>query len=91
MYTVTMDEGISINESIPMVLQSLFYKMQHQDKSVSAKSITRSFGCDIHDDSFLQYDVRQFNRFLFKKPNHKMKVHNFSWQLFNVWTKLLLL
>jgi len=66
--------------SIPLALQSLFYKLQHNDTSVSTKELTKSFGWDTHD-SFLQHDVQELNRVLCEKLEDKMKVQYFSWQL----------
>ncbi|KAL0368371.1 UNVERIFIED_CONTAM: Ubiquitin carboxyl-terminal hydrolase 13 [Sesamum calycinum] len=66
----------SINDepstSIPMALQSLFYKLQHSESSVGTKDLTRSFGWDTHD-AFLQHDVHELNRVLCEKLEEKMK------------------
>uniref|UniRef100_A0A7N0UUN3 ubiquitinyl hydrolase 1 n=1 Tax=Kalanchoe fedtschenkoi TaxID=63787 RepID=A0A7N0UUN3_KALFE len=58
--------------SIPLALQSLFYKLQHHDSSVSTKELTKSFGWDTHD-SFMQHDVQELNRVLCEKLEDKMK------------------
>ncbi|KAL0392812.1 UNVERIFIED_CONTAM: Ubiquitin carboxyl-terminal hydrolase 12, partial [Sesamum radiatum] len=58
--------------SIPMALQSLFYKLQHSESSVGTKDLTRSFGWDTHD-AFLQHDVHELNRVLCEKLEEKMK------------------
>jgi hypothetical protein len=71
-----------MHDNIPLLLQSVFYKMQHRVK-VSTKTIIRACGLD--DDSFLRHDLKRFNSFLFEKIDYKMKVNIFSWQLFNVW------
>ncbi|KAK1389757.1 ubiquitin carboxyl-terminal hydrolase 12 [Heracleum sosnowskyi] len=58
--------------SIPLALQSLFYKLQFNDSSVSTKELTKSFGWDTYD-SFLQHDVQELNRVLSEKLEDKMK------------------
>ncbi|XP_047157668.1 ubiquitin C-terminal hydrolase 13-like isoform X2 [Vigna umbellata] len=60
------------SRSIPLALQSLFYKLQHNYTSVSTKELTKSFGWDTHD-SFLQHDVQELNRVLCEKLENKMK------------------
>jgi len=64
------------SRSIPLALQSLFYKLQHNDTSVATKELTKSFGWDTHD-SFLQHDVQELNRVLCEKLESKMKVQYF--------------
>jgi hypothetical protein len=59
--------------SIPLALQSLFYKLQHSDNSVATKELTKSFGWDSYD-SFMQHDVQELNRVLCEKLENKMKV-----------------
>ncbi|KAL0322470.1 UNVERIFIED_CONTAM: Ubiquitin carboxyl-terminal hydrolase 12, partial [Sesamum angustifolium] len=59
------------SSSIPMALQRLFYKLQHNESSVATKDLTRSFW-DTHD-AFLQYDVHEFNKVLCEKLEEKMK------------------
>ncbi|CAM8927423.1 unnamed protein product [Rhodiola kirilowii] len=58
--------------SIPLALQSLFYKLQYNLTSVSTKELTKSFGWDTHD-SFMQHDVQELNRVLCEKLEDKMK------------------
>ncbi|KAL0322462.1 UNVERIFIED_CONTAM: Ubiquitin carboxyl-terminal hydrolase 12, partial [Sesamum angustifolium] len=58
--------------SIPLALQSLFYKLQYSESSVATKDLTRSFRWDTHD-AFLQYDVHELNRVLCEKLQEKMK------------------
>jgi ubiquitin carboxyl-terminal hydrolase 7 len=62
--------------SIPLALQSLFYKLQYNDSSVSTKELTKSFGWDTYD-SFMQHDVQELNRVLCEKLEDKMKVKVF--------------
>ncbi|KAL0417529.1 UNVERIFIED_CONTAM: Ubiquitin carboxyl-terminal hydrolase 12, partial [Sesamum radiatum] len=57
---------------MPMALQSLFYKLQHIERSVATKDLTKSFGWDTQD-AFLQHDVQEFNRVLCEKLEEKMK------------------
>lgn len=59
--------------SIPLALQSLFYKLQYNDTSVATKELTKSFGWDTYD-SFMQHDVQELNRVLSEKLEDKMKV-----------------
>lgn len=59
--------------SIPLALQSLFYKLQHSENSVATKELTKSFGWDSYD-SFMQHDVQELNRVLCEKLENKMKV-----------------
>lgn len=61
--------------SIPLALQSLFYKLQYSDNSVATKELTKSFGWDTYD-SFMQHDVQELNRVLCEKLEDKMKVTN---------------
>lgn len=73
--------------SIPLALQSLFYKLQYNDTSVSTKELTKSFGWDTYD-SFMQHDVQELNRVLCEKLEDKMKV---DWlKFFYVVTMLIL-
>ncbi|XP_042437838.1 ubiquitin C-terminal hydrolase 13-like isoform X3 [Zingiber officinale] len=58
--------------SIPLALQSLFYKLQYNDSSVTTKELTDSFGWDSYD-SFMQHDVQELNRVLCEKLEDKMK------------------
>ncbi|KAL6654058.1 hypothetical protein ACP70R_007523 [Stipagrostis hirtigluma subsp. patula] len=58
--------------SIPLALQSLFYKLQYSDSSVATKELTKSFGWDTYE-SFMQHDVQELNRVLCEKLEHKMK------------------
>jgi ubiquitin carboxyl-terminal hydrolase 7 len=58
--------------SIPLALQSLFYKLQYNDMSVATKELTKSFGWDTYD-SFMQHDVQELNRVLSEKLEDKMK------------------
>jgi ubiquitin carboxyl-terminal hydrolase 7 len=59
--------------SIPLALQSLFYKLQHGDSSISTKELTKSFGWNTYD-AFMQHDVQELNRVLCEKLEDKMKV-----------------
>ncbi|KAK2449093.1 ubiquitin carboxyl-terminal hydrolase [Trifolium repens] len=70
LFRIPEDEGISMHDNIPLLLQSVFYKMQHRVK-VSTKTIIRACGLD--DDSFLRHDLKRFNSFLFEKIDYKMK------------------
>ncbi|KAK4440537.1 Ubiquitin carboxyl-terminal hydrolase 12 [Sesamum alatum] len=58
--------------STPMALQSLFYKLEHNENSVGTKDLTRSFGWETCD-AFLQHDVQELNRVLCENLEEKMK------------------
>eukprot|EP00884_Botryococcus_braunii_P009403 jgi/Botrbrau1/18464/Bobra.0072s0047.1 len=59
-------------KSIPLALQSLFYKLQFGNTSVSTKDLTKSFGWDTFE-AFLQHDAQELNRVLCEKLEDKMK------------------
>ncbi|KAK4836630.1 hypothetical protein QYF36_025568 [Acer negundo] len=71
-YHMPTTENDMPSGSIPLALQSLFYKLQHTDTSVATKELTKSFGWDTYD-SFLQHDVQELNRVLCEKLEDKMK------------------
>jgi len=60
------------NKSLPLALQSLFYKVQFNPTAVATKDLTRSFGWDSMD-AFTQHDVQELNRVLCEKLEEKMK------------------
>lgn len=71
-YHMPTTENDNPSNSIPLALQSLFYKLQYNDTSVSTKELTKSFGWDTYD-SFMQHDVQELNRVLCEKLEDKMK------------------
>ncbi|XP_076950062.1 ubiquitin C-terminal hydrolase 12-like [Bidens hawaiensis] len=71
-YHMPTTENDMPSGSIPLALQSLFYKLQYNEASVSTKELTRSFGWDTYD-SFMQHDVQELNRVLCEKLEDKMK------------------
>ncbi|KAL3835481.1 hypothetical protein ACJIZ3_010217 [Penstemon smallii] len=73
-YHMHTSENDNPTMSIPLALQSLFYKLQFNDTSVAVttKKLTKSFGWDTYD-SFMQHDVHEFNRVLCEKLDDKMK------------------
>ncbi|TKY53566.1 Ubiquitin carboxyl-terminal hydrolase 12 [Spatholobus suberectus] len=71
-YHMPTTENDMPSGSIPLALQSLFYKLQYSDTSVATKELTKSFGWDTYD-SFMQHDVQEFNRVLCEKLEDKMK------------------
>ncbi|CAO2820246.1 unnamed protein product [Amaranthus hypochondriacus] len=71
-YHMPTTENDNPSSSIPLALQSLFYKLQYNDTSVSTKELTKSFGWDTYD-SFMQHDVQELNRVLCEKLEDKMK------------------
>ncbi|XP_072986593.1 ubiquitin C-terminal hydrolase 13-like [Typha latifolia] len=71
-YSMPTTENDLPSGSIPLALQSLFYKLQYSDNSVATKELTKSFGWDTYD-SFMQHDVQELNRVLCEKLEDKMK------------------
>ena len=71
-YHMPTTEAEEASSSIPLALQSLFYKVQVAPTAVATKDLTRSFGWDAYD-SFLQHDVQELNRVLCDKLEEKMK------------------
>ncbi|CAN4114474.1 unnamed protein product [Withania somnifera] len=71
-YHMPTTENDNPSGSIPLALQSLFYKLQYSDTSVATKELTKSFGWDSYD-SFMQHDVQELNRVLCEKLEDKMK------------------
>ncbi|KAG5575068.1 hypothetical protein H5410_055202 [Solanum commersonii] len=71
-YHMPTTENDNPSGSIPLALQSLFYKLQYSDTSVATKELTKSFGWD-SNDSFMQHDVQELNRVLCEKLEDKMK------------------
>ncbi|KAJ4755880.1 Ubiquitin carboxyl-terminal hydrolase 12 [Rhynchospora pubera] len=71
-YHMPTTENDMPSGSIPLALQSLFYKLQYSDISVATKELTKSFGWDTYD-SFMQHDVQELNRVLCEKLEDKMK------------------
>ncbi|XP_057536281.1 ubiquitin C-terminal hydrolase 12-like [Amaranthus tricolor] len=71
-YHMPTTENDIPSASIPLALQSLFYKLQYSDSSVATKELTKSFGWDTYD-SFMQHDVQELNRVLCEKLEDKMK------------------
>ncbi|XP_042416954.1 ubiquitin C-terminal hydrolase 13-like isoform X4 [Zingiber officinale] len=71
-YHMPTTENDMPSGSIPLALQSLYYKLQYSDNSVATKELTKSFGWDTYD-SFMQHDVQELNRVLCEKLEDKMK------------------
>ncbi|XP_024389478.1 ubiquitin C-terminal hydrolase 12 isoform X2 [Physcomitrium patens] len=71
-YHMPTTENDVPSNSIPLALQSLFYKIQYSDTSIATKDLTKSFGWDTYD-SFMQHDVQELNRVLCEKLEDKMK------------------
>ncbi|XP_026431120.1 ubiquitin carboxyl-terminal hydrolase 13-like isoform X1 [Papaver somniferum] len=68
----TTGNELVAGESIPLALQSLFYKLQYGKNSVATNELTKSFGWNTHY-SFMQSDVQEFNRVLCEKLEDEMK------------------
>ncbi|XP_032706532.1 ubiquitin carboxyl-terminal hydrolase 7-like isoform X3 [Lontra canadensis] len=54
-------EGDDSSKSVPLALQRVFYELQHSDKPVGTKKLTKSFGWETLD-SFMQHDVQELCR-----------------------------
>ncbi|PIK49499.1 putative ubiquitin carboxyl-terminal hydrolase 7 [Apostichopus japonicus] len=65
-------ENDDSSRSVPLALQRVFYELQHSDKPVSTKKLTKSFGWETLD-SFMQHDVQEFCRVLLDNIESKMK------------------
>eukprot|EP00794_Sanderia_malayensis_P008888 gene8888-9838_t len=61
-----------INKSVGLALQRVFYDLQHSDKPVGTKKLTRSFGWETLD-SFMQHDAQELCRVLLDNMESKMK------------------
>ena len=82
-YHMPTTENDAPSGSIPLALQSLFYKLQYSDTSVATKELTKSFGWDTYD-SFMQHDVQELNRVLCEKLEDKMKVLEGLWDVYRL-------
>ncbi|CAL5322110.1 unnamed protein product [Camellia sinensis] len=71
-YHMPTTENDMPSGSITLASQSLFYKLRYSDTSVATKELMKSFGWDTYY-SFMQHDVREFNRVLCEKLEDKMK------------------
>uniref|UniRef100_A0A914W615 Ubiquitin carboxyl-terminal hydrolase 7 n=1 Tax=Plectus sambesii TaxID=2011161 RepID=A0A914W615_9BILA len=58
--------------SVGLAMQRVFYELQHSDRPVGTKKLTRSFGWDTFE-SFLQHDVQELCRVLLDNLESKMK------------------
>jgi ubiquitin carboxyl-terminal hydrolase 7 len=65
-------ENDNPNDSIPLALQRVFYRLQTSDSPVGTTELTKSFGWDSME-SFMQHDVHEFNRVLMDELENKMK------------------
>lgn len=71
-YHMPTVEADTAEKSIPLALQSLFYKLQFGGAAASTKRLTASFGWD-QAESFQQHDVQELNRVLCDNLEEKMK------------------
>jgi len=69
MPTLESDEP---ERSLPLALQSLFFKLQYSPTSVSTKALTKSFGWGTYD-AFMQHDIQEMEAKLCEKLEEKMK------------------
>jgi ubiquitin carboxyl-terminal hydrolase 7 len=75
-YHMPTNENDEPTTSLPLALQSLFYKLQYSRTPVSTKDLTKSFGWSTMD-AFMQHDVQELNRVLCEKLEEKMKVRSY--------------
>lgn len=71
-YHMPTSEDADPEASMPLALQSVFYKLQFTNSPVSTKALTSSFGWNTAD-AFQQHDVQELNRILCDKLETKMK------------------
>ncbi|KAI3952853.1 hypothetical protein MKW92_019982 [Papaver armeniacum] len=71
-YHMPTENDLAFVGSIPLALQTLFYKLQYSKDRVGTKQLTKSFGWNTHE-SFMQHDVQELNRVLCEKLEDKMK------------------
>jgi len=71
-YHMPTNENDEASKSLPLALQSLFFKLQYSKTHVSTKDLTKSFGWGTYD-AFMQHDVQELNRVLCEKLEEKMK------------------
>eukprot|EP00955_Chlamydomonas_euryale_P027410 289075-Chlamydomonas_euryale.AAC.5 len=77
-YHMPTNENDEASKSLPLALQSLFFKLQYSKTHVSTKDLTKSFGWGTYD-AFMQHDVQELNRVLCEKLEEKMKVGRWMW------------
>ncbi|XP_071796700.1 ubiquitin carboxyl-terminal hydrolase 7-like [Asterias amurensis] len=65
-------ESDDSSKSVPLALQRVFYELQHTEKAVGTKKLTKSFGWETLD-SFMQHDVQELCRVLLDNIEIKMK------------------
>ncbi|XP_026420623.1 ubiquitin carboxyl-terminal hydrolase 13-like [Papaver somniferum] len=68
----TTENDLASGGSIPLALQTLFYKLQFGKNSVSTEELTKSFGWNTQE-SFMQRDVKELSRVLCEKLEIRMK------------------
>ncbi|RZC81910.1 hypothetical protein C5167_044485 [Papaver somniferum] len=68
----TTENNLASGSSIPLALQTLFYKLQYKKDSVGTKELTKSFGWNTNQ-AFMQHDVQELNRVLCENLENKMK------------------
>ncbi|EFC37971.1 predicted protein [Naegleria gruberi] len=71
-YKMPIDENEKPQDSIPLALMRVFFRLQFDKGAVDTKELTKSFGWDTID-SFLQHDVQEFARVLIDNLEKKME------------------
>lgn len=70
--TFPLFQVFTLSQSVPLALQRVFHELQHSDKPVGTKKLTKSFGWESLD-SFMQHDVQELCRVLLDNLESKMK------------------
>ena len=73
-YNMPTSDDKSPNDSIPLALQRLFFRLESGISPVETTELTASFGWSEHD-SFVQHDIHELTRILLDNLESKMKAH----------------
>lgn len=60
------------DNNVALAMQRVFYDLQHSDRPVGTKKLTKSFGWDSLE-TFMQHDVQELCRVLLDNLENKMK------------------
>ena len=82
-YRIPTTENDMPSVSLPLALQSLFYKLQYSDNSVTTVEFTKVFNWG-QPDSQMHQDVQELNSVLCERIEDCMKVHDFLGKLFSI-------
>uniref|UniRef100_A0A251UED6 ubiquitinyl hydrolase 1 n=1 Tax=Helianthus annuus TaxID=4232 RepID=A0A251UED6_HELAN len=71
-YQIPTAENDRPSGSVPLALQSVFYKLQHSETSVATKELIKSLGWE-KNESFIQHEVQELSMVFCEKLDDKMK------------------